>query len=130
MIDEKKLIEEIKSMVRPLLTPNGTAYFDDAIQVHNETIVDVLNVIEQQPKVREWIPVDVVIPADGEHVQISYIDYNTGKHRCDSIAYLCNGLWYWQYSDPEYGEPACAEITAWRPLGEPYMEEQKESDAA
>lgn len=52
-----------------------------------------------------------------------YLIFNTGKHRCDSIAYLYNGLWYWQYSDPEYGEPACVEITAWRPLGEPYMEE-------
>ena len=55
MIDENKLIEEIKSMVRPLLTPDGTAYFDDAIQAHNETIIDVLNAIEQQPKVGEWI---------------------------------------------------------------------------
>ena len=53
MIDEKKLIEEIKSMVRSLLTPDGTAWFDDAIQAHNETIVDVLNTIEQQPKVGE-----------------------------------------------------------------------------
>lgn len=66
----------------------------------------------------------------GEHVQVSFIDYNTGKRRCDGIAYLYNGLWYWQDFDPEYGEPICVEITAWRPLGEPYMEEQKESDAA
>lgn len=130
MIDEKKLSEEIKSMVRPLLTPDGTAWFDGAIQAHNETIVDVLNAIEQQPKVGEWIPVEVVRPAEGEHVQVSYIDYNTGKRRCDSIAYLYNGSWFWQYSDPEYGEPACVEITAWKPLEEPYMEEQKESDVA
>ena len=130
MIDEKKLVEEIKSMVRPLLTPDGSAWFDDAIQAHNETIVDVLDAIEQQPKVGEWIPVEVVRPAEGEHVQVSYIDYNTGKHRCDDIAYLYNGSWFWQDSDPEYGEPACVEITAWKPLGDPYMEEQKESDAA
>ena len=122
MIDEKKLIEEMKSMVRPLLTPDGTAWVDVAIQAHNETIVDVLNAIERQPKVGEWIPVEIVRPAEGEHVQVSYIDYNTGKHRCDDIAYLYNGSWFWQYSDPEYGEPVCVEITAWRPLGEPYME--------
>lgn len=130
MIDEKKLIEEIKSMIRPLLTPNGTAYFDDAIQAHNETIVDVLNAIEQQPKVGEWFPVEIVRPEEGEHVQVSYIDHSTGKRRCDNIAYLYNGLWYWQYSDPEYGEPVCVEITAWRSLGEPYIEEQKEDGAS
>lgn len=121
MIDEKKLIEEIKSMVRSLLTPDGTAWLDYAIQVHNETIVDVLNAIERQPKVNEWFQVEVVRPAEGEHVQVSYIDYNTGKHRCDRLAYLYDGLWYWQDTDPEYGEPACVEITAWRPLGEPYI---------
>ena len=130
MIDENKLIEEIKSMVRPLLTPDGTAWLDYAIQVHNETIVDVLNAIEQQPKVGGWIPIEVARPAECEHVQVSYIAYNTGKPQCDGIAYLYNGLWYWQDFDPEYGEPVCVEITAWKPLGEPYMGEQKESDAA
>ena len=130
MIDEKKMIEEIKSMVRPLLTPDGTAWFDDAIQAHNETIVDVLNAIERQPKVNEWFPVEVVRPAECEYVQVSYIDYNTGKRRCDGIAYLYNGLWYWQDTEQECDEPVCVEITAWRPLGEPYMEEQKESCAA
>ena len=137
MIDEKKLIEEIKSMVRPLFTPDGTAWADVAIQAHNKTIVDVLNAIEQQPKVGEWIPIEVAWipievarPAECEHVQVSYIDYNTGECLCDGIAYLYNGLWYWQDFDPEYEDPVCVEITAWRPLGEPYMEEQKESDAA
>lgn len=42
MIDKMKLIEEIKSMVRPLLTPDGTAWFDDTIQAHNEALADGL----------------------------------------------------------------------------------------
>lgn len=116
MIDEKKLIEEVEDMMSPFL-------FAD--EVRKQTLKDVIEVIENQPKADEWTPVEVVLPAECEHVQVSYIDYSTGKRRCDSLAYLYNGLWYWQYSDPEYGEPACVEITAWRPLGEPYMEEQE-----
>lgn len=54
MIDEMKLIEEIKSMVRPLLTPDGTAWFDDVIQAHNETLADVLNTIEKQPNENDY----------------------------------------------------------------------------
>lgn len=107
---------------KPQITKSFGLFIDDELMA--------VCTFGKQPKVRGWIPVDVVEPAEGEHVQVSYIDYITGKRRCDSIAYLYNGSWYWQYSDPEYGEPVCVEITAWKPLGEPYMEEQKESDAS
>ena len=126
MIDEKKLIEAIHS--HKVINASGNV--EPAVYMFNTGLDKAIELAGRQPKVNEWFPVEVVRPAEGEHVQVSYIDHITGKRRCDSIAYLYNGLWYWQYSDPEYGEPACVEITAWRPLGEPYMEEQKESDAA
>ena len=87
MIDEEKLIEEVEDMMSPFL-------FAD--EVREQTLKDVIEVIENQPKVGEWFPVEVVMPAECEHVQVSYIDYSTGEHRCDSIAYLYNGLWYYR----------------------------------
>ena len=120
MIDEKKLIETFENIQR-----NDCKTLMEIVWFGG-----VLAIVESQPKVGEWIPIEVASPAECEHVQVSYIDYNTGKRLCDRIAYLYNGSWFWQDTDPEYGEPACVEITAWRTLGEPYMEEQKESDAA
>ena len=130
MIDEKKLVKEICNTACKVYEFETDELLDAFMLGLNAKQICVMDLIAKQPKVRGWIPVDVVEPAEGEHVRVSYIDSITGNRRCDSIAYLYNGLWYWQYSDPEYGEPACVEITAWRPLGEPYMEEQEESDAA
>ena len=126
MIDEKKLIEAIHS--HKVIIASGDV--NPIVYAFNAGLDMAIELADRQPKVNEWFPVEIVRPAEGEHVQVSYIGYNTGKRRCDGIAYLYNGLWYWQDSDPEYGEPVCVEITAWKPLGEPYMEEQKESDAA
>lgn len=130
MIDEKKLVKEICNTACKVYEFETDELLDAFMLGLNAKQICVMDLIAKQPKVREWIPVDVVKPAEGEHVQVSYIDYNTGNRLCDRLAYLYDGLWYWQDSDPEYGEPACVEITAWRPLGEPYMEEQKESDVA
>ena len=129
MIDEKKLIEEIKSMVRPLLTPDGTAYFDDAIQAHNETIVDVLNTIEQQPKVGEWIPVEEGLPEENEIVDITYETYinkyESGvmtiiTESLTGIAYHKNGKWF-----DEYDEVIIDDIVAWKPRSKPMIKKQK-----
>lgn len=127
MIDEKKLIEEIKSMVRPLLTPDGTAYFDDSIQAHNGTIVDVLNTIERQPKVGEWIPVDEGIPEEREIVDITYVN-ETYEYEDDGdlfyiemltdIAYYEDGEWF-----DEFDELIIEDVIAWKPRPEPYRKE-------
>lgn len=127
MIDEKKLIEEIKSMVRPLLTQDGTAYFDDAIQAHNETIVDVLNTIEQQPKVGEWIPVEEGLPEEHEIVDITYVNetyeyeddgYLLYIERLTDIAYYEDGKWF-----DEFDELIIEDVIAWKPRPEPYRKE-------
>lgn len=102
MIDEKKLIEEIKSMVRPLLTPDGTAWFDDAIQAHNETLVDVLNAIEKQPKVGEWITVEDGLPNDLQEVSVTFVNHKPHSYYekikdipMSAFAVYFRGTWYW-----------------------------------
>lgn len=120
MIDENKLIEEIKSMVRPLLTPDGTAYFDDAIQAHDETIIDVLNAIEQQPKVGEWIPVEERTPENFEFVDITF----TFETFFGEIGYISSVAKYdgyvWWDTD---GDIVDGNVIAWKPRPEPYRKE-------
>lgn len=127
MIDEKKLIEEIKGMVRPLLTQDGTAYFDDAIQAHNETIVDVLNAIEKQPKVGEWTPIEKKMPEENEIVDITYVaeiyEYKDDGdilhvERVTGIAYYQDEKWF-----DEYDEYILEDVIAWKPRPEPYRKE-------
>lgn len=130
MIDEKKLVKEICNTACKVYEFETDELLNAFMLGLNAKQICVMDLIAKQPKVNEWFPVEVVRPAEGENVQISYIDHITDMRLCDGIAYLYNGLWYWQFTDPEYDEPACVEIIAWRPLGEPYMEEQKESDAA
>lgn len=122
MIDENKLIEEIESMVRPLLTPDGTAYFDDAIQAHNETIVDVLNAIEQQPKVGEWIPVEEGLPEENEYVDITvlYKDEDT-EYQYDTD--VSRYRYYCQMWIDCHGVPIIGDVIAWKPRSEPYRKE-------
>lgn len=61
MIDEKKLIKEIRNMVLPLTIPE----IDDGTTLaYNEALVDVLNAIEEQPKVGKWIPVEEGLPKE------------------------------------------------------------------
>ena len=51
MIDEKKLIEEIIKCVMSRITPDGSSPYDRDIQFYNEAIVDVLGIVEEQPKI-------------------------------------------------------------------------------
>lgn len=125
MIDEKKLIEEIKSMVRPLLTPDGTAWFDDAIQAHNETIVDVLNAIELQPKVGEWIPVEEGLPKKyNSFYEINLVTLENG-HVCFGVYRYDSNEWWTRMSEGETVYSNKHKVIAWMPLPEPYIKEEK-----
>lgn len=127
MIDEKKLIEEIKSMVRPLLTPDGTSLFDGAIQAHNETIVDVLNTIEQQPKVGEWIPVEKGMPEHNRaypYYEINLVTIENGNV-CLGVYRSDDKEWLTRMSEGETVYSNKHKVIAWMPLPEPYRKEDK-----
>lgn len=125
MIDENKLIEEIKSMVRSLLTPDGTAWFDDAIQAHNETIVDVLNAIERQPKVGEWIPVEEGLPKKyNGFYEINLVTLENG-HVCFGVYRYDSNEWWTRMSKGETVYLNKHKVIAWMPLPEPYIKEEK-----
>ena len=122
MIDEKKLVEEIKKMTRPLTTADGSAEVDVCIHSYDEALYDVLNVIQELPREDEWISVEERMPNYLQKVLVTYIGYFDEKRHCDDVAYReISGQWMWALDDTRVG----VEIIAWMPLPEPYQGEEK-----
>lgn len=145
MIDEKKLVEEIKKMTRPLTTADGSAEVDVCIHSYDEALYDVLNVIQELPREDEWISVEERMPEEYDSVFAKYkgtIKWLPGmfekcsdevevtfkltndaaeEKRVVRTSHTNDGKWS---IEKELG--FCDEkVIAWRPLGEPYQGEEK-----
>lgn len=85
MIDEKKLIEEIKDVeVAWYLDGNYTTY-------DSTTIMDI---IEEQPKVGEWILCSERLPENETEVEISCIRRYIGAGNEKKVAYITARAFY------------------------------------
>ncbi len=100
MIDEKRLVKEIKNWIK-------TDRFEDYSAGY--ILSDVIEEINKMPKVGEWIPVSERLP---EHSELCLV--STGN-----IVMTCP---YCEIKFKEYG------VTAWQPLPEPYREESVENE--
>lgn len=127
MIDEKKLIREMREKIRPERFGERCNPLD--------VIYGMLQLIDEQPKVNEWIPCSERLP-DEEARQ--YILNNL-----DGIGYLYPCLLTYRSQNTEkvhvvrfyydidmqcfvnHGEKMCekARCIAWKPLPEPWEEE-------
>lgn len=106
---ENKLIKEIRNMVLPLTIPE----IDDGTTLaYNEALVDVLNAIEEQPKVGTWIPVEERLPEPSLN---SVIGWDAYRERCVFVQYYMN--------DWILGNHESVKIVAWMPLPEPYKKD-------
>lgn len=100
-------------------------YDDEAIQAHNETIVDVLNTIEQQPKVGEWIPVEEGLPKKyNGFYEINLVTLENG-HVCFGVYRYDSNEWWTRMSEGETVYSNKHKVIAWMPLPEPYIKEEK-----
>ena len=109
MINEKKLIESVK------------AYKELGLGRNLHSIAEVIiEIIESQPKVGEWIPVEERLPkeqTDYKGIKRSYCSLVTvigyGIPIID-IDYTVNGIWRLEEAN------TVLKVIAWQPLPEPY----------
>lgn len=104
-------------------------------------LVDWLKELKQLREQTRWIPVSERLPEDLEPVNITWVNHNPESYYADikdkpftATAVYFNGQWYWwstlctdilaeyshNYDDVIDND---IEITAWRPLPEPYQPE-------
>lgn len=105
MIDENKLIEKFEEIQSSCETLMERVWFDG-----------VLAIIESQPKVGEWIPVEERLPESCEYVLVSCVN--------GAVEY---GAYYagdkdWSLISTDWQ----CKVLAWQPLPKPY--EVKEND--
>ncbi|MCI6380173.1 MAG: DUF551 domain-containing protein [Erysipelotrichaceae bacterium] len=110
MIDEKKLIEELRKYADELGTVRGE------IELANG-VLKAISIINEQPKVGEWIPVEERLPEIFENVLI----YTKSGHYHIGAYFEERKRWwlgvYWE--DLDF-------ILAWMPLPKPYEVKENE----
>lgn len=93
MIDETKLIDEVNDLMDANLL-----FYDDASKSRQETLDEIVDLIDEQPKVGEWIPVEERLPkyggaylitaineSGGVYMDVSYYDSQYKIFSCDGI---------------------------------------------
>ena len=114
MIDEKKLIEDILQHENVLASANHVYKSG-----YRDRQVEIIDIINRQPKVGEWIPVSERGPDDGETYLItnaeSFEQYHTYKGWYDGT----KGIWHMTGNFERK-----MNVIAWMPLPEPYKEKQ------
>lgn len=110
LIDKDKLIEELKHF-------HWTAY--QPLSAHPCEFEDAMNIVERQPIVNDWIPVERELPERYEWVLVAWEEHSTGFRGIPQIAELRrNECWGFQEEMPkEYLDDL--DVIAWKPI-EPY----------
>lgn len=112
MIDEKKLVKEICNTA--CIVPKFET--DELLNAYllglNAKQICVMDLIANQPKVNEWIPVEERMP---EQSLNSVIGWDAYRERCCFVQYYMNE-WI-------LGNHESVKIVAWMPLPEPYKKE-------
>lgn len=113
MIDEKKLIVEINQMV----------YKSEMHSPRYYALEEVLNIVEQQLKVGEWIPCSERLPEEYGDYLIAWFHTNKyakamqkGKHYYEICEYSPEEGWLSDFKQCPEGY----EVIAWQPLPEPW----------
>ena len=133
MIDEKKLIEEIKKR-RDYWESKADDYYEageryeylmDVCDGKATELTATLSIINEQPKVAEWIPIDDRLPTLGTWNIVTIKNHLKGGRR--ELRYPV--IYMEKMYDVGYGFykngvdillPEYSEIVAWQPLPEPW----------
>jgi hypothetical protein len=116
MIDEKKLIEELKERERKHICDFDV--FNDAPEAQFDVahclqeLQEIMDIVRAQPKVGEWIPCSERLPEDFEKV-LTCDKY--GNRHVMAHFHLFEVPFSIYQNDTRYHQPV-----AWMPLPEPY----------
>lgn len=120
MIDEKKLIEEIEILRVPANGFRGGKILLSEFAVCYKELI--LRIIEEQPKVGEWIPCSEMLPS----IDMSYpnakdylVYYEQGYYGIASYSNI-NRFWHEHTTKPYWNCEQYCNVIAWMQLPEPY----------
>lgn len=109
MIDEKKLIAEIREKIRPESFGEQCNSLD--------VIYAMLQLIDEQPKVGEWIPCSERLPEEARAIEVTMYDGS----RAIGHYYKRLEAWFDSIND------GAIDVIAWKEPSEPW-EEEKDND--
>lgn len=126
MIDETKLINELRNCFVPMEYPDGRGINDMAISAYDEGIYDAIYIIEHQPKINGWIPCSERLPddvKDEDYYPLVIICKLNGTVTC---GYYRNydKEWFGINRKGKHEYLFDKEVIAWKPLPQPYEEEK------
>lgn len=99
MIDENRLIEELRK-----------SNYHHASNSREEALLDrTIRIVQEQPKVNEWIPIEERLPKDGDYL-CSFDDGFITR-----VSFVDGDWELWAES---------GEVIAWQPLPNPYVKEK------
>lgn len=107
MIDEKKLIEALTDV-------EVTWYLDGNYTTYDSTTI--MEIIEEQPKVGEWIPCSERLPKITDDYVLITMEKYYSKELCIEIGYIEDGKWKFALTD-KYIK---SKVIAWCELPKPY----------
>lgn len=109
MIDEKQLIEELRKYADELGTVRGE------IELANG-VLKAISIINEQPKVGEWIPVEERLPDVYKTVLITTYNQEVRTAFLDGEHYWLSELRTYTFDD----------VLAWQPRPKPYEVKENE----
>lgn len=120
MIDEKRLIEDILQHENVL--PSANHIYKSGYRDRQD---EIINIINMQPKVGEWIPVSEELPEDYELVLVTVNDKHnnlTFENALMTGCYCYDEGWILE----GYLDWVGPNVTVWMPLPEPMRSEERD----
>lgn len=106
MIDEKKLIEELRKYADELGTVRGETELANGV-------LKAISIVKNQPKVGEWIPVEKRLPEEAGVYRVTCLYDNKVYRVKDDLFYSDRN---WGYDNHHLNR----KVIAWKPLEKPY----------
>lgn len=112
LIDEKKLIEELRKYADELGTVRGE------IELANG-VLKAISIINEQPKVGEWIPVEERLPEEAGVYRVTCL-YDDKVYKVKDDLFYSDRSWGYDNRHPN------RKVIAWKPLEKPYGVKENE----